>query len=130
MITLSVSNSRAPKVSGSIRPSVSYGIQANTFANPSAKEEQSKPRPKTVFVGVVESTNGVQVVARLASGEEFVVPSGAIFGTIFSSKSFLTATSRLFIDKTLQSAPHKTAHGNFDAKGGFLLSSRSFSWQT
>ena len=129
MITLSVSASRAPKVSGSIQPSVSYGLQANTFASAPAKNGQSSPQPRTVFVGVVEATKKTQVLVKLISREEFLVPSGEIFGTIFSPKSFLTATSRFFIDKTFQAISRETALGSDYATGGFLLPSGRSSWQ-
>jgi hypothetical protein len=110
-----------PKVTGSIKPSVSYGMQANTFASAPTQEKTPEPRSKTVAVFVEQIKEKIEVVVKSFLESRLFQSPGAIFGTIYSSKSFLTATSRLFINKTVDPYFYKTALGMSGTVGGFLI---------
>jgi hypothetical protein len=130
LIILNVSNSVTPKINGFIKSSVAYGLQSNTFNSETVVENSPKPKTKTFSVIFNQVKQKIDVFFKFFLGQKFFFSSGTIFGTIFSSKSFLTATSRLFINKNIKSFCYKTAPGVFNTVGGFLvISGGGGKWQ-
>jgi hypothetical protein len=113
LIILNVSNSVTPKINGFIKSSVAYGLQSNTFNSETVVENSPKPKTKTFSVIFNQVKQKIDVFFKFFLGQKFFFSSGTIFGTIFSSKSFLTATSRLFINKNIKSFDINVPHQKF-----------------
>jgi hypothetical protein len=121
LISLSILQLPAPKVTGHIRSSVSFGFSNNTFQKPVETIEQPKRIIKLVTFKIEQIKQKIKNKIKYFKPKDNIVFSDNIFGTIYNAKSFLTATSRLSVDKKDVSPLLKAAHFVLCILGGFLM---------